>query len=149
MSHEKQCQVDTENLIIRMRGSLKGNDYGVVIDIKNGQVQWDAEIPWKHPPTLEDEPRDKSSDCPGCRKGMWKLIRGGMGWAKEMLQVGQVSVTTAGLRKALCEECPSNCYDFGVCRDDFPDRPREEQLALKVTQASESCPHKHWGRTDG
>lgn len=93
-------------------------------------------------------------DCPGCKSTILKLIRGGWGWAKDALGLDQVPDGVAAVRKATCMRCPTNCYDFGVCRDDWPDRPVAEQgcgciLSLKILQASEACPHDHWGAYAG
>ncbi len=142
--------INARTLVIRFFGTLAGIKYGAVIDLKTGHAKWDDTIEYVEPRKGgETVAKDGSAECPGCNKTLKKLLRGGMGWAKEVLNVGQAPATIAEARQSTCLACPSGCYDFGVCRDDLPDRKPEQQgcgciLALKVTQASEECPHKHW-----
>lgn len=139
---------------IHVSGDYFGLPFAALLDLENRNAEWDDTAPSAPlvpaPPTEEQKTaQEAQKECPGCVRGAIKLMRGGMGWAKELLGIGQVPETKAAERKKLCESCPSNCYDFGVCRDDWPDRLDEEQgcgciLALKITQTSEKCPHDHW-----
>lgn len=148
-------QINSRTMEIKFFGMFMGLKYGAVLDLKNGHVKWDDTIEFRTPRTSsETTATKKASDCPECTKGIMRLIRGGMGWAKEALGLDQVPDVVAATRQSICETCPTNCYDFGVCREDWPDRPPDKQgcgciLALKVTQASEECPHKHWLKHDG
>lgn len=149
-------QLDSRNLVIKFFGVLRGIKYGAIIDLKDGHAKWDDTIEYVKPIlTTETTADTDSSNCPGCKNNLMKLVKGGFGWAKEVLGVGQVPTTVGQARKGTCLNCPSNCYDFGVCRDDWDDGRLPEQqgcgciLALKVTQASEECPHKHWLKHNG
>lgn len=148
-----QIKIDHKNMKVTFTGRLLGTEYGVLINIAQGTVEWLKNIEWVKPPPKEkplvsaEQVLDK--DCPGCNAGVKKLIKGGMGWAKQLLGLDQVPAEVAAARQSICEACPSNCYDFGICRDDWPDRDRKDQgcgcvLALKVTQGKEVCPHEHW-----
>lgn len=146
----------TEAKQVHISGEYFGLPFAAMLDLGNKSAAWDHEAPIPFPPlvppplTKEQETATEAQKvCPGCVRGALKLMRGGMGWAKEIFGVGQVDKIKAAERKKLCESCPSNCYDFGICRDDWPDKPDEEQgcgcvLALKITQISEKCPHDHW-----
>ena len=152
-------QINAKALEIRFFGSLNGIPYGAVLDLKTGHVKWDDQIKYVEPHQANGTSLSTddagAGECPGCKNNIMKLVKGGFGWAKEVLGVGQVPAEVAVQRQRWCETCPSNCYDFGVCRDDWTDgRAPAEQgcgciLALKVTQASEECPHKHWLKHNG
>lgn len=135
---------------IHISGEYLEAPFGAFIDVKNKTAEWDASVVNKNPIVpARPESTKATKTCPGCVRGAIKLMKGGMGWAKELLGVGQVEEIVAVKRQNMCLSCPSNCYDFGICRDDWPDRPEKEQgcgcvLALKVTQTSEKCPHDHW-----
>ena len=145
-------QLNPKTLVIRFFGVFLGIKYGAIIDLKTGHAKWDDTIEYREPRTVATSPEstDTNAECPGCKNNLMKLVKGGFGWAKEVLGVGQVPDTIAEARKGTCLGCPSSCYDFGVCRDDWTDgRDKASQgcgciLALKVTQASEECPHQHW-----
>ena len=156
MSKKTQHQIRTNVRagLLYVSGTLGGVRYGVIINLKDGSAEWDPDIVWHEAPAVQPTDAESEEGCPGCGALLTKLIKGGMGWAKALLKVDQVSPEVATARKALCLLCPSKCYDFGICRDDLPDRTAYQQgcgcvLALKVTQASEECPHRHWGRVDG
>jgi hypothetical protein len=139
-----QLQVFGDRL--RIVGKVRGQDFGVQVDLAEGSAAWDPDITYKPPTSSPEAP--PSTDCPGCKKGIAKLIKGGWGWARAALTTNAPDAVVAE-RKRTCGMCPSACYDFGVCRDDWPNRTDEEQgcgciLALKVLVPSESCPHGHW-----
>lgn len=138
-------------LQVTVNGLVDGVPFGVKIDAKEKTALFieNSKIkpPSSHKITTETSKGDKN--CPGCKSTLTKLIKGGVGWAKELLGVDQVHPELAKSRKFICENCLSNCYDFGVCRDDWTDREKQDQgcgciLSLKILQASESCPHNHW-----
>lgn len=146
--------IDPTNMKVTIIGRLLGTEYGAVISLLTGTVEWLKDIQWQAPlPDAVPPKKETSNGCPGCHNGVMKLIRGGMGWAKSALKIDQAPPEVGQERQSICESCPSNCYDFGVCRDDWPNRPKKEQgcgciLALKVTQNREECPHKHWLKHD-
>lgn len=146
-----QISTDVRNMQLRITGTLANVPYGAVIDVGNGKAEWDGSIPWREPTQVVP---GAEGDCVGCGSVVKKLIKGGLGWAKELLHVDQAATQIAAERRSICLDCPSVCYDFGICRDDWPDRPAAKQgcgciLAMKVTQKSEACPHDHWGSVNG
>ena len=149
-----QIRTNVRAGLLHISGTLGGVPYGVTVNLTDGTAAWDSNIPWHTAPATLPVDADSDEGCAGCGSLLSKLIKGGMGWAKALLKVDQVSPDVAAARKALCLLCPSKCYDFGICRDDLPNKTAYQQgcgcvLALKVTQASEECPHRHWGRVDG
>ena len=147
----KQFGLNNADKIMSLKCEWLGYSFGVIIDLAHHTVQFDDTIPWIEP-TVEgaSTSSDKAEkECPGCKTGLMKLIRGGMGWAKATLGIDMVDASIVAARKETCLSCPSKCYDFGVCRDDWPNRLDAEQgcgciLSLKILQASEECPHQHW-----
>lgn len=142
---------------VTVLGHLAGTPYGVVIDVKNHSVEWDSTRRLDRRATPQQTTRkakkpEKTSDaegCSGCLKGLRKMIRGGLGWAKVAIGHSRAEPEIVASRKATCMSCPSQCYEFGVCRDDFSDRAKEAQgcgciLSLKVLVKTETCPHGHW-----
>ena len=154
-SPKHEIKVDKENQIVTYKGRMFDQEYGCVFDLKAGTVTKLDNLDWSEPLEKDAAPKKSPTQekCPGCTKGIVKLLRGGMGWAKAALNIGQTTPEIAAERQVICESCPSSVYDFGVCRDDWPDKKPGDQgcgcvLALKVLQASEECPHKHWLRHD-
>ena len=146
---------DPDDLRVLIEGHIEDHPFAADINVSREEATYiphhmvasDIGSPSKQPP--QKTAKETKKGCPGCHSTLKKLIRGGMGWAKELLHLGQAEQSLAEHRKGICLRCPSGCYDFGVCRDDLPDRAAEEQgcgciLALKVTQADQECPHKHW-----
>ncbi len=134
-----------------VRGLVADVPFGVEVDAVNRTAVFleDTAMKAPSPQSAKVINTAKDKDCPGCKSAILKLVKGGWGWAKDALGLDQVPDGIAAVRKATCLRCPTNCYDFGVCRDDWPDRPDAEQgcgciLSLKVLQASEVCPPKHW-----
>ena len=151
---------DWKNGTVGIAGRLAGAPYGATINVREHTVEWDSSLIGvdatrkRHSDAAARSPKnDKPAkgDCDGCLKGAARLIRGGWGWIKAELKIGAAEQVVAEERKAICVACPSKCYDFGVCRDDFPDREKDKQgcgciLSLKVLVESEKCPHGHWPR---
>lgn len=148
-----QIITDPENMKVTLTGRLLGHEYGGVFDLLTGSVEWLQEIVWHQPPKDVVTHAKQDRTCPGCTRGVLKLLRGGMGWAKSALRLDQAPPEVIAERQAKCESCPLGLHDFGICRDDWPNKPRKDQgcgcvLALKVTQKSEQCPHKLWLKYD-
>ncbi len=93
-------------------------------------------------PKPEQTRGEKKRGCSNCERGLKRLVRGARGWAKLKLGKGLAPDQTVAERQAICEKCPSNCFDFGICS--------EEKggcgciLWAKARVASEVCPHGHW-----
>lgn len=148
MTSKHQVGYDFENKIVTIRGLVDDVPFGVEVDAQKHTARI-LNNTTLIVPKGNSVPDKKQGDCPGCKDVIGKLVRGGIGWAKELFHLDTIPPHVAQARKAMCETCPSDCYDFGVCRDDWPDRPPEEQgcgciLSLKILQGSEECPHAHW-----
>lgn len=132
---------------IRFVGDLAGKPYSVMVDLDAQTAIWEADqVP--RPTAKTPTKAGGKKPCLGCENGVHKLLRGGWGWARTLFKK-QASPETIRAREEICERCPSDCYHFGVCRDDWPDRSPREQgcgciLSLKVLIEDEKCPHKHW-----
>lgn len=142
----------TEDKIVTIRGVVGDVPFGVEVDAnkKTAHILNDTAFKARTQPTGKKKEKSNDDDCPGCPNALKKLFRGGVGFAKAVLRIDQVPPEVAAGRKALCLLCPAKCYDFGICRDDWPNRDKSQQgcgciLALKILQGKESCPHEHWG----
>lgn len=128
---------------VEIFGTVDDTPYGVSIDLDSKHATWLENPEPRKPRKGQDE------DCPGCHKSLKKLITGALGFTKRALGVDACPPEIVEDRIHICETCPSDCYHFGVCRDDWPDRPKDQQgcgciLPIKVQLASEQCPHAHW-----
>jgi len=142
-------RVSTFKTHVHVEGRFNGVEYGVNLNPVDGTLLWTGRN--DSVPVVADagaEPKEK--DCKNCgRTGLKKLVEGGWGWAKAALGVDRQSEEVARVNHSICLSCPSKCYDIGICRDDWPDRQKDQQgcgciVALKVLDEKESCPHGHW-----
>lgn len=145
MTHQAQRFSDGR---LRLVGDSGGRPYSVMLDLDAQTAEWEHDQAPHTPAPLPSDQRPGEKPCVGCVSAVQKLLRGGWGWAKSVFKQ-PASAETIARREEICEACPSGCYRFGVCRDDWPNRPAEEQgcgciLSLKVLVADEECPHKHW-----
>jgi len=134
---------------LRIEGTFEGIDFGVNLNPVDGTLLWTARYA-SLPAVAETDPKSQEKECNNCgRTGVKKLIEGGWSWAKAALGVDRRSEEEARANHSICLNCPSRCFDLGICRDDWPDRQKDQQgcgciVALKVLDEKERCPHKHW-----
>ena len=134
--------------IVRINGAIEGVPFSVKVNAAAETAEWTTPAPVSERKPAPDAGGNEA-DCPGCHKSLKQLVTGAIAFTKRAVGVDKCPTEEVMKRMSICETCPSGCYQFGVCRDDLPDRPETDQgcgciLPIKLQLASEACPHNHW-----
>lgn len=153
MENTTQTQYDRVRQRVTVRGRVNGVGFSALIDPQRRLAEWiePTENVLLNPKmlTVGGAPSHREEDCEGCDRSVRDLLRlasGGIEAIKAKLGIGKAPAAIVAQRKATCESCPSNCYDFGECV-----KSRGGCgciLSLKILRRDQTCPHDHWGAVD-
>ena len=137
MQTQVQTLKDATLRVVTEKGS-------VLIDFTSRTTQFENQgAPFLGASAKTGTKKDKAP-CAGCGPKLQQLISGAVGWTKNALGIRVCPETAQESRRAVCENCPSGCYRFGMCEESLGGCGC--LLPIKIQDKDEECPHRHWTR---